>query len=190
MSIAVDLVIDEIFGLYDRFGDEEYGEYVTQLQHASQAAALAEAEGYEEEVILSALFHDIGHLYGQQLESERMETFGVVDHERLGAAYLLAKGFSNKMALLVESHVSAKRYLIARRPGYYDQLSEASQETLRHQGGPMSQTEADAFEMHPYFSLIVKMREWDDEAKYPDCVASSWDRYREMARRVLIDQSR
>jgi hypothetical protein len=56
-------VVEKVFSLYDKHGNEDYiGEPVSQLEHMSQAAALAEAEGYEDEVVLAAFFHDIGHL--------------------------------------------------------------------------------------------------------------------------------
>ncbi len=52
---------DEIFNLYERYGNEAYGEEVTQTAHMVQSAQLAEEEGYDDEVILAAFFHDIGH---------------------------------------------------------------------------------------------------------------------------------
>ena len=56
-------IVNEIFALYEKHGDEDYiGEPVSQLEHMSQAAALAEEEGYDDEVVLAAFFHDIGHL--------------------------------------------------------------------------------------------------------------------------------
>lgn len=53
---SVDQIVNEIFGLFDK-----YDESVTQLEHVVQSAQLAAGEGYEDEVILAALFHDIGH---------------------------------------------------------------------------------------------------------------------------------
>lgn len=186
MTSDLEANLEGLFALFEKYGAEEYGEHVNQIQHAVQAAELAEADGHDEETILAALLHDIGHLYGRQLEQEQMDQFGVVDHEDLGASYLLELGFSEKMAGLVQSHVAAKRYLTARRPGYYEALSEASKETLRFQGGPMSESEADAFEAQPEFELMIRMREWDEEAKHPDRVPAPLDRYRAMARRVLL----
>ena len=61
MSIAVfkpEAIVDEVFALYENYGDEDYiGEPVSQLEHMSQAAALADEEGYEDEVVLAAFFH-------------------------------------------------------------------------------------------------------------------------------------
>ncbi|MDF2431521.1 MAG: hypothetical protein JWP44_1152 [Mucilaginibacter sp.] len=105
-------IVNEVFSLYEKFGDEDYiGEPVSQLEHMSQAAAFAEEEGYDDEVILAAFFHDIGHLCVDAAEAESMDGMGVVDHEILGAEYLLDRGFSERLSLLVQGHVLAKRYL-------------------------------------------------------------------------------
>jgi phosphonate degradation associated HDIG domain protein len=157
-------VIAEVFGLYERFGDSDYiGEPVSQIEHMSQAAELAMAEGFDDEVVLAAFFHDIGHICSEG--AENMGGFGVVSHERLGADYLRRVGFSERMARLVEYHVQAKRYLTLREPGYYERLSEASRRTLEYQGGVMTQTEAEAFEKDPLCAISLRMRQWDEQAK-------------------------
>ena len=47
----IEFVISETFSLYEKYGDTAYyGENVTQLEHASQCAALAEEEGHSSEV--------------------------------------------------------------------------------------------------------------------------------------------
>jgi len=53
-------IIEQIFGLFDRFGSESYGENATQLQHALQVAELARREGCAPALIAAALLHDIG----------------------------------------------------------------------------------------------------------------------------------
>lgn len=157
-------VIARVFGLYDRFGASDYiGEPVSQLEHMSQAAELAMAEGCDDEVVLAAFFHDIGHLCAEG--AENMGDYGVVSHERLGADYLREAGFSERLARLVEYHVQAKRYLTLREPGYYARLSEASRRTLEYQGGVMSEAEADTFAADPLCALSLRMRRWDELAK-------------------------
>ena len=156
-------VIAEVFGLYERFGDSDYiGEPVSQIEHMSQAAELAMAEGFDDEVVLAAFFHDIGHICAESAET--MGGFGVVSHERLGADYLRRAGFSERMARLVEYHVQAKRYLTLKEPGYYDRLSEASRGTLEYQGGVMTAEEAEAFEQDPLCAVSLRMRQWDELA--------------------------
>jgi len=159
-------IVSEIFALYEQYGDEDYiGEPVSQLEHMSQAAALAEQEGYDDEVILAAFFHDIGHLCADEEKAESMDGMGNVDHEKLGAEYLLEKGFSNRIADLVQGHVLAKRYLTYKYPEYYDKLSPASKTTLEFQGGVMTSAEAAEFELNPDSELIIRLRYWDDTAK-------------------------
>lgn len=158
-------IVDEVFALYEQHGDEDYiGEPVSQLEHMSQAAALAQAEGYDDEVILAAFFHDIGHLCAAG-ETESMDGMGNVDHEKLGADYLTGLGFSQRLADLVQSHVIAKRYLTFKYPEYYEKLSPASRVTFSFQGGVMSAEEAAVFEQHADADLMVRLRYWDDEAK-------------------------
>ncbi|AZC34039.1 hypothetical protein C4K38_6124 [Pseudomonas chlororaphis subsp. piscium] len=156
--------IAEVFGLYERFGDSDYiGEPVSQIEHMSQAAQLAMAEGFDDEVVLAAFFHDIGHICVQ--DAENMGGFGVVSHERLGADYLRRAGFSERLARLVEYHVQAKRYLTFKEPGYYERLSQASRRTLEYQGGVMSAEEARAFEQDPLCAVSLRLRHWDEQAK-------------------------
>jgi len=164
--MSPEFIVDQIFALYKKHGDEDYiGEPVSQLEHMSQAALLAEEQGFDDEVILAAFFHDIGHLCVADGDAKSMDGFGNVDHEKLGADYLRQQGFSERLATLVESHVIAKRYLTFKYPDYYNKLSDASKATLEFQGGRMTDAEATEFEKHPDSDLFIKLRYWDDEAK-------------------------
>ena len=157
-------VVEEVFGLYQQYGADDYiGEPVSQIEHMSQAAQLALAQGYDDDVVLAAFFHDIGHICAKT--ANNMGGYGVISHELLGARYLRDQGFSERIAKLVEYHVQAKRYLTLRQPGYYALLSEASLRTLGYQGGVMSDAEADAFEQDPLCALSLRMRVWDEQAK-------------------------
>lgn len=163
------LAVKEILFLYKKYGSEDYiGEPVSQIEHMCQCAQLAEASGAANDVILAAFFHDIGHLCEfafPEKKIQHMDNVGVVDHENLGAEYLLSKGFSEKIAKLVQSHVAAKRYLTYHYPEYYNQLSGASKKTLEFQGGVMTPEEAMAFEEDDLFDQYVAIRRWDDLAK-------------------------
>jgi 2-amino-1-hydroxyethylphosphonate dioxygenase (glycine-forming) len=180
-------ITDEIMSLYEEYGGAEYaGEKVSQLEHMVQAAQLAEAQGYDEEVILAAFLHDVGHISeaakgDESMSASRgMDGYGIKDHEELGAEFLREKGFSKKVARLVESHVEAKRYLTFKDPLYYSQLSDASKKTLEYQGGPMTAEEATAFEQYPLFDLIIRMRKWDEEAKIENRPLPDLQHYRNM----------
>jgi phosphonate degradation associated HDIG domain protein len=184
-------VIDEIFSLYEKHGGDDYiGEPVSQLEHMCQAARLAEEEGYDEEVILAAFFHDIGHLCEHIMTVSQMSGYGVIDHELLAGTNLREKGFSEKIARLAEHHVEAKRYLTYKYPDYYNKLSEASKITLERQGGKMDATEAGFFEMDTLHPLYVKLREWDDKAKLEHQPLPSLSRYKEMAMNHLLKQNK
>lgn len=164
------ILADEIFALYDKHGEEAYaGEKVTQLEHMYQSAGLAAAEGCGDELILAAFLHDIGHLLPITEETAMTGTdglnYGMVDHEKVGADWLLQKGFGENLCKLIASHVNAKRYLTWKYPAYYEELSEASKQTLIHQGGRMETAEALAFEADPLFPDYIRMRKWDEAAK-------------------------
>ena len=180
-------VVNQLFGLYETHGDADYiGEPVSQLEHMWQAAALAEAEGYDDEVVLAAFFHDLGHLC--ESGGASMDGFGVVDHEKLGADYLRARGFSARLAELVQSHVLAKRYLTHKYPSYLAKLSEASRATLAFQGGPMTDAEAAAFEHNPDADIILRLRQWDDQAKEEHRPVGSLEHLKDLALKHLLLQ--
>lgn len=183
------VIVDEIFILYEKYGNADYiGEPVSQLEHMCQAAQLAEWEGYDDEVVLAAFFHDIGHLCEHITPVLKMDGFGVVDHESLGGNYLRERGFSEKIARLVENHVQAKRYLTFKYPDYFQKLSSASKVTLEMQGGMMEESEAKMFERDDLYQLFVKLRQWDEAAKIEHKPLPPLDRYREKAIRHLLMQ--
>lgn len=182
-------IVTDVFSLYKQYGNADYiGEPMSQVEHMLQAAVLAEKEGYEEEVILAAFFHDIGHLVEYIQPAEKMESVGVMDHEKLGADFLQERGFSERLCQLVQSHVEAKRYLTAKYPGYYEKLSYASKQTLAHQGGRMTEEEVFQFESNPDHPLFIRLREWDDKAKETDVVMLPLEKYLQMAVRHLAEQ--
>lgn len=70
-----------------------------------------------EELVLAALFHDIGQTIPLESKKEvcmnlngSTENVGRVGHETIGAAYLRSLGFSERGCRLVKSHVATKRY--------------------------------------------------------------------------------
>jgi phosphonate degradation associated HDIG domain protein len=190
-DVQAQVNVDEIFSLYEKFGSSDYiGEPVSQIEHMCQAAQLAIDEDFDEEVILAAFFHDIGHLCEQMFHVNYMDGYGVVDHENIGGQYLRQKGFSEKIARLVESHVQAKRYLTFKNPDYYNKLSEASKITLVKQGGVMDEIEAQHFEMDHLHPLYIKLREWDDKAKTEQIPLPSLENFKKMAYDHLMKEER
>jgi 2-amino-1-hydroxyethylphosphonate dioxygenase (glycine-forming) len=178
--------VDEVFGLYKKFGQADYiGEPVSQIEHMCQSAQLAEKEGFDEEVIIAAFFHDIGHLFAMDQDLENMGGYGVMSHEKLGADFLRRLGFSEKVVKLVENHVQAKRYLTYKYPEYFEKLSEVSRKTLAYQGGVMNAEDAEVFENDELFELSLKMRTWDELAKEKKVPLPDLEKYKNLALKVI-----
>lgn len=157
-------VADEVIRLFDRRGDSEYGgEDVTQLEHALQAAWLAEQEGAAPALIAAALLHDVGHLL-HDLPDDAPDA-GIDDHHENSAANFLGRSFPPSVTEPVRLHVDAKRYLCAVDATYRERLSEPSLVSLRLQGGAMTPAEVAAFEANPFAADAVRLRKWDDTAK-------------------------
>ena len=189
----IDKHIEDILSLYKAYGGEDYiGEKVSQIEHMCQCAQLAQAAGADDDVVLAAFFHDIGHLCEFAFPEKKllhMDDCGIIDHEKLGADYLRSIGFSEKIAKLVQSHVAAKRYLTYHFPGYYNQLSEASKKTLEFQGGIMTAEEAFAFEEDDLFDQYIAIRKWDDLAKKTQQPLPDLSQYKQMMIEHLSQQN-
>lgn len=171
--------VDDVIRLLSIASGQYFGEDVTQLEHALQCAHLAHAAGAEENVVLAALLHDIGHLVAEGDE------WGNPDHDQLGAAYLESLGYGGTLIELVAQHVQAKRYLTATNPEYLARLSPASRQTLKLQGGPMTPEEAGDFAKHPLFRDALRLRAWDEAAKVPGLSVDGLRPYQEMLERQI-----
>ncbi len=150
--------------LLEQQGQGRYGlAHVSQLQHALQAAWLAERDGGDAALITAALLHDIGHLVHHL--GDDPASAGTDDrHEDLGQAWL-AGLFGPEVTEPVRLHVAAKRFLCATEPGYFGRLAPDSVRSLTLQGGPMLPDEAAAFRAQPHAEAAVRLRRFDDDAK-------------------------
>lgn len=183
---TIESVVEEIFSLYESHGGEEYaGEKVTQLEHMCQSAQLAEEGEYDEEFILAAFLHDIGHICVSSFGENGMNGYGTMNHEKKGGEFLKVRGFSERLIKLVQGHVDAKRYLTWKYPQYYEQLSEASKVTLGYQGGKMKDEEAVLFENDPLFPLMIAMRRIDEAAKELNKPLPLLSKYKTMMKEYL-----
>lgn len=160
--------LEKVLFTYHEHGHEAYhGEPVNQLEHAVQAAELAQkAFPDDPEFILAAFLHDYGHLCDS--EEGHMDGFGVWDHESVGAQKLQDLGFSRKITRLVANHVMAKRYLVSTDPLYFADLSPASKITLIKQGGLLTPEEQAKFEQDELFEQHIALRRLDEQAKLTD----------------------
>jgi len=183
------LRIDDIEALFLQRGQAQYsGEPVTQLQHAKQAAALAEAEGADDELVTAALLHDLGHLVQDQ-DSGPLDTptlHGIDDLHQFIALPFLRGLFSGRVLGAVQGHVDAKRYLCATRPGYLQALSADSQRSLVLQGGVFDAAQAAAFIAKPGAGEAVRLRLWDDQAKSATMVTPPLAHFITRARRCAL----
>jgi phosphonate degradation associated HDIG domain protein len=179
------LTLEDIEQLFATRGGEQYsGEPVTQLQHALQTAALAEANGADDELVTAALLHDLGHLLHDLGETPSMR--GVDDVHQYRALPFLRGLFSDKVINAVKFHVDAKRYLCATRAPYFAALSEDSKRSLALQGGIFTPAEADAFILQPGAREAVRLRVWDDLAKDAAMVTPSLGHFLGHARRCAL----
>lgn len=177
-------VIDLIVDIFERRGAESYlGEQVTMSQHMLQAATLAESEGADDELIVGALLHDVGHFAN---EFSAYSPTDVIDkrHEIVGAT-LLETHFVPRVVEGVRLHVAAKRYLCAIEPDYLSKLSVASMHTLSLQGGPMGYDEAVTFEKQVGAIDAVRIRRWDEAAKDANAVTPTLQHFLPALRRTL-----
>jgi len=172
-------VLEEIEALYARHGGESYGEGVTMLQHSLQTAALAQAEGADDSLVVAALLHDVGHFLQPTDDS-----YGYHKHDRSGGDWL-ARRFGPAVSEPVRLHVAAKRYLCASEPDYFGKLSAASVHSLGKQGGPMSAAEAAAFAASPHAEAATRLRRWDDGGKRENLHVPDFPAYRQRIARLL-----
>ena len=172
-------IADEVFAIFTDQGQSSYfGEPVSQLEHALQAAHFARQENAPDHLVVAALVHDIGHLVEDTREN--IADLGVdAKHEEVGERWL-SRRFGPEVYEPVNLHVAAKRYLCATDRGYMSLLSPASIQSLQLQGGLMSNNEVVAFEKNQYFSDAVRLRKWDDAAKVPGLKTAGLRSYRDL----------
>jgi phosphonate degradation associated HDIG domain protein len=179
------LSIEDIESVFARRGAEQYsGEPVTQLEHALQSAALAEAEGADDELVTAALLHDLGHLLQELGETPSLR--GVDDVHQYAALPFLRGLFGERVLGGIRLHVDAKRYLCATRADYHDALSEDSKRSLKLQGGVFDAAQAEAFIAQPGAPDAVRLRLWDDRAKVAGLPTPPLSHYLGRARRCAL----
>jgi [1-hydroxy-2-(trimethylamino)ethyl]phosphonate dioxygenase len=160
-------ILAEIESLLTTHGRRRYGlRDVSQLQHALQAALLAEHQHEPASLIAAALLHDIGHMVhelGENPAESRIDD----RHEEHGHAWL-TRHFGSDVTEPVRLHVAAKRYLCAIEPHYLSKLAPDSITSLELQGGPMTDGEVATFRASPHAQAAIHLRRFDDAAKVKD----------------------
>ena len=161
----VDRILRSLQGIWDE-------EAVDELDHALQAAARAQEDGADDELVLAAALHDLGH-------SPLLGGPHVPGHERIAQEWL-SERFGARVGWLAGAHVAAKRYLAATDREY--RLSETSLTSLHHQGGPGVDT---GTVNHPWFADALRLRRYDDAAKDPRAQGLTVEEVLAVAERVV-----
>lgn len=181
--------VDEIVDLLENRGDSQYGgEAVTQLEHALQAATLAERS-------------QASAVPSQQRYCTTLGTCCITCRTMLpmmasmtimktAPGNYLRKHFPPAVTEPVRLHVAAKRYLCAVEPGYFEQLSQPSVVSLKLQGGPMSAEEVAEFKSSEFAEDALRLRKWDDEAKIPDFLTPGVRHFEKYLRESVLKASR
>ena len=122
-AVTAERATKQVFDLFRKYGNKDYiGEPLSQQEHMTQCAMLAEKDGYPDEVILGVFLHDIGHLVGFDKNLPPMGDVGTNAHEIVGEQFLKDLGFPDGVTSFVRGHVDAKRYLVFKYPEYHDKV--------------------------------------------------------------------
>lgn len=173
-----------VLQLFELRGESQYGrEAVTQLEHALQAATLAEHDRVTPELTVAALLHDIGHLLHDlpvNAPDKRID-----DHHETAGQNFLTNLFPKAVTEPVRLHVLAKRYLCTVEPTYFDHLSGPSIVSLKLQGGLLCESEQAEFAANPHAEEAVRLRRWDDAAKVTGLKTPSLSHFETLIQHVI-----
>lgn len=160
------LSLPEIYRLLEVRGQSQYGmEAVSQLEHATQCAQLAEEANETPETIVACLLHDLGHLLAAERDGLAEHKDGEDDLHQFIALPFLRALFPDAVLEPIRLHVDAKRYLCLIDSSYWAALSPASKHSLELQGGIFNEAEAQKFIAQPFATEAVRLRRYDDLAK-------------------------
>ncbi|MEQ8718716.1 MAG: HD domain-containing protein [Acidimicrobiales bacterium] len=190
MASSAGTVVDEILGLLRCGADVRLDEPVSQLDHALQTAALAEAAGASAGLVAAALLHDIGHLLAHRAHDGSCRPGSGGRHHEAVAARYLAPFFGSAVTAPIALHVRAKRYLCAVEPAYVNRLTPASRWDLAAQGGPLSAHGVDGFEDLPWALDALALRRFDDAAKTPGSVTADLEGHRRLLESLVTSHLR
>ncbi|MEM7325464.1 MAG: TauD/TfdA family dioxygenase [Actinomycetota bacterium] len=169
-----ELLMDLVAGM----ADHHYGEDVDMLSHSLQTAAAARRRGGDEDLVLAALLHDLGHVLPvPDVSGDAAGEWGLPGHATVAADFLQPY-LPPSVVEPIRLHVEAKRYLVAVDSEYRDRLSTASVMTLAQQGGPLDGDDVQAFADRPFRAEAVLLRKADDDGKVEGLVVPPLDAHR------------
>jgi predicted HD phosphohydrolase len=168
-------IVDHLLGLVGAMAEHSYGERIDMLEHSLQTATSARTAGESDALVVAALLHDVGHVVGH----DRAGAWGLPDHAEVGARYL-QQWLPAGVVEPIRHHVAAKRYLVGTDATYRDQLSEASVQSLREQGGAFTDEQALGFAVERFADEAVALRRHDDGGKVDGLEVAPLEDYRQL----------
>ena len=156
--------VEFFLSVLENQGNAKSFDEIGRLEHALQCATQAQQNGASPALVAASLLHDIGSI----LRSDYPELAGDLErgHEKIGAE-VLGRWFGPAVTEPVALHILAKRYLLAKEPGYLEKLSEGSMISLKSQGLPLTPLECEEFLSYDFAEDSLALRRWDDDAKTP-----------------------
>ena len=154
--------VEFLLSVLESQGSARNFDEIGRLEHALQCATQAQQNGASPALITASLLHDIGSI----LRSDYPELAGDLErgHEEIGAE-ALGRWFGQEVTEPVALHILAKRYLVAKEPGYLEKLSQGSMISLKSQGLPLTPLECEEFLSYDFAEDSLALRRWDDDAK-------------------------
>ena len=110
--------VELLFQYIREKGKSNYDEMVTQYEHAIQTAYWASKQTADNQLIVSALLHDIGHLLIDEDSSKNSFLDEDLYHESLAADYF-KELFPKAILDPIRLHVPSKRYICTVQKEYY-----------------------------------------------------------------------
>lgn len=175
--------ITQITQLFAKFGTKTYGEACDQTTHAISCAMHAQSENADDNTVVAALLHDIGHFIADQEQRPGFDQWGHKDHAQIGSNWLKNLGFPTSVYEPIRYHVDAKRYLYTKRTSA--SLSKASSTTLQQQGGLMTQQQMLQFEQSRFFTQAICLRRYDDMGKPETSLRQDLTPWLALVKRIL-----
>lgn len=156
------MTVDDIIGVYASRGARRYrNEPVSQLEHALQCAALAQAASASAELVAAAFLHDLGHLITEEASDSDER---IADLHQYVAIPFLHRIFPATVTEPIRLHVDARRLVSRAEIGYRLCLSPATRRGVDSPGRAFSPLEAEFFLARPHAWDAIQLRRWDDHA--------------------------